>query len=331
MTTSINGLKVAHFAAFGPGRSGQYATVRDLIFAERKFGIDAQFIDCAVCPKCLKNEGCDGKKDGNIKTQTMDWATNADMFIRHSAIPIELEGMGKPIILCLHGRPENSYLLEKYGQIPVYSFIREVAHDERYKTIVTFWKEHLFYFKHLIPEKPVAYVPSMVNLEQYSPVGPVRNYSSRAGNPNIMIADMWREDTTPFNILFAAVKFIEKYCKTGRIHLYGVSSNKRDPIHIIINQLAKSGFLGDVCTLMPNMSEQYRAADFLITPHVIATRVVREALACGLPFISGTGNKYTSFSGDPRDVEGFADVINNAWCIIKDNEEIKLSVRSILI
>lgn len=327
--TDVKGLKVAHFAAFGPGRSGQYATVKDLILAERKFGIDAHFIDCNVCSKCMKNEGCDGKQDGELVTQTMDWAANADMFVRHSVIPIELESMGKPIIICLHGRPENSFLLEKYGQMPVISFLREIANNDLYKIIVTFWKEHIHFFNSIIPEKPVMFVPSMVDLKQYSPNGNKRDYKTRRGNPNIMIADMWREDTTPFNSIFSAVKFIEKYCNTGKIHIYGVPSDRKSPVYLIVDQLSKLGLLGDVCTQMPNMAEQYRAADFLITPHVIATRVVREALACGLPIIAGYGNKYTNFIGNPRDIEGFADAINDSWKIIKNKSNIRQECRAI--
>ena len=316
--TDVKGLKVAHFAAFGPGRSGQYATVKDLILAERRFGIDAQFIDCVVCSTCRKNEGCEGKTDGKIVTQSMDWATNADIFVRHSVIPHELESMGKPIILCLHGRPENSFLLEKYKQMPILSFMREVAADEKYKALVTFWEEHLNFFKNFLPEKPMTFVPAMVDLEQYNPEGPKRDYSTRKGHPNIMIADMWREDTTPFNVLFAAVEFIEKYCPTGRIHLYGVPSDKRSPIHKIVQQLSAKGYLGDVCTLMPEMAEQYRAADFLVTPHVISTRVIREAMACGLPVVAGGGNPYTNFTCDPRNIKNFADEINRAWKCVKE-------------
>ena len=315
---STKGLKIAHFAAFGPGRSGQYATVKDLILAERGFGVDAQFIDCAVCGTCKKNEGCEGKSDGKILTQSMDWAMDADIFVRHSVIPEELESMGKPIILCLHGRPENSFLLEKYDHMPIISFMRGVANDDRYKALVTFWEEHLDFFGLAIPEKPIMFVPAMVDLEQYKPDGPKRDYGTRKGNPNIMIADMWREDTTPFNVLFAAVKFIEDYCPAGRIHLYGVPSDKRSPVYKIIQQLSVKGYLGDVCTLMPNMAEQYRAADFLVTPHVISTRVVREALACGLPIVAGGGNPYTNFTCDPRNIKDFAAEINRTWKCVKE-------------
>ena len=329
INNSIKGIKVAHFAVFGPGRSGQYATVKDLILAEREQGIDAQFVDCAVCGKCMKNEGCEGKIDGPIKTVSMDWASNADILVRHSVIPVELEGMGKPIIICLHGRPENSFLLEKYKQMPIISFLRDIAGNDRYKAVVTFWEEHLSFFSTMIPEKKVHYVPSMVDLVQYNPEGPKRDYSTRRGNPNIMIADMWREDTTPFNVLFAAVEFIQKYCKTGRIHLYGVPSDSRGPVNRIITQLSTLGVLGDVCTMTPNMQEQYRAADFLVTPHVISTRIVREALACGTSIIAGSGNPYTLFTGNPRDTSGFAEVIRKAWETIKIDPELPTVCRNI--
>ena len=67
-------LKIAHFAVFAPGRSGQYGTVRDLILAERTLGIDAQFIDSETCMSCKGNKGYSGRIDGPITTVDQKWA-----------------------------------------------------------------------------------------------------------------------------------------------------------------------------------------------------------------------------------------------------------------
>ena len=319
-------MKVVHFAVFGPGRSGQYATVKDLIIAERSVGIDAQLVDCNACQTCKQSKVIVGSTDGPIKTVGLEEAKTADILVRHSLIPHEIEQLGIPMVLCLHGRPENSFLLEKYKTVPVYSFLEQVANDDRYKAFVTFWQEYMFHFSKLLPKKQVYYVPSMVNLNEYSPIGKTFNLGKKSGAPNILIADIWREDTTPFNVLFSAVKFREEYCPGAKIHIFGMDSSKKNRASdIVTRRLQLTGALGEVFTLSPDMPERYRAGDILVTPHVIATRVVREALASGLPIVAGTGNKYTQWTANPMDISGFAAEINSCWNYIKHQPDVAIN------
>jgi len=308
-----NQLKVAHFAVFSPGRSGQYATVRDLILAERGLGIDAQFIDSETCLSCKGNKGYAGRTDGPIITMKESWAESADVLVRHSIIPEKLEDAGIPIVCCLHGRPENSFLLDQYGKIKVFHFLHQLNSDPRYQAIVTFWEEFKFHFKYLLPKKKVSFVPAMVKLDEYTPHGRTHEFGKKSGSPNIIICDVWREDVTPFNLVFAALKFQEEYAPDAKLHIFGLPPQKNGPAYILVNYLIKHSIAGDFYALMPDMMEKYRAADFLITPHNMATRVVREALACGCPVVGGTGNPYTQFTADARDINQFAKAMDSCW------------------
>ena len=65
----------------------------------------------------------------------------------------------------------------------------------------------------------------------------------------------------------------------------------------------------------------YRAADCVITTHKIATRTVREALACGTNVVMDYNNSsYTPFQADPEDLEDYASVIETA-CFNKSMDE----------
>jgi len=66
------------------------------------------------------------------------------------------------------------------------------------------------------------------------------------------------------------------------------------------------------------MPTVYRAADILLTPHVIATRVVREACASGIPMIAGIGCRYTPYTANPKDISGYAKMIDKVWTKIQN-------------
>lgn len=322
-------MKVAHFARFDPCRSGQYATVKDLITAERKLGIDAGFIDSDACGACNHWFSNSGREDGSLKTYPSDWAKDADILIRHTALPQEFMELGIPIILCLHGRPESSFLLEEQRTAPIISFLTEVANDERYKAFVTFWEEHTIHWSSLLPKDKIHYVPAMVDTDLFSPAGAKLNYGNDGGSPNIMIADLWRTDTTPFNVLYAAMRFRQlQDTPKARLQVFGLPEAKPGAIAVVARVLKDSGLWGKAFTTYTKMAGAYRAADILITPHHIATRVIREALACGLPIVANEGCKYTPYTANPKDVDGFAEKIQQCWIDIKSNSEAKQHCRT---
>lgn len=313
-------MKIAHFAIFAPHASGQYATVKDLILAERSLGIDAQFVDCGTDKKDTVREGLE---DGPIKTVPLSWAIEkADILIRHTSIPSYLYKV-KPVVLSMHGRPESSFRLEQTGQASVISAIRDEIKKGCYKAIFTFWQEHAYYWK-TIHGVGVNYVSAPVNLEEFTIDGEQHDFSGRKGEFNIIIADMWRDDQTPFNLIFAAKYFRDKYCNNAKLHLYGVPNVKKKHFAFLAD-MQKEGFIGEVGGVVEWISKVYRSADVILTPNIIATRIIRESMASGLPIVAPHGCAYTPFQAEPRDYKSFAAEIEK--CRQTTNGDYRLGIR----
>ena len=321
-------MKIAHFAVFSPNQSGMYATVKDLILAERLVGIDAQFIDYTINAQNATYSRV-GLFDKEICTITPDWAyKEADILVRHSTMIEPITQMGKPIIMTMHGRPEYSFMLEHSGQTPVMKIMVNHEVDTKYAAYITFWEEHIPFWNLIIPKREIDYIPALVNLKRINPDGEKYPFGNFAGNPNIIVADMWREDITPFPMIMAATKFRQKYCKTAKLHMFGLPPATKGFSLELSKRLQNSGLLGEANMIVPHLPAVYRTADILITPHNIATRIIREALASGCPIVAGTGCKYTPYTADPRDPESFADQIAVCWQDIQNNrKEIKLKTR----
>ena len=135
------------------------------------------------------------------------------------------------------------------------------------------------------------------------------------GKPNIMVADMWREDITPFNTVIATMKFVETCCPTAKIHIIavpvpGASNPVIDPM---FGNLRKSGYIGKITTVVSNLEEIMRASDILVSPVGIETRTILEASAIGLPIVAGTGCQLASSTSDPRSIDGTVNAIKKCW------------------
>ena len=313
-------MRVAHFARFVPNLSGQYATVKDLIKAEIQQGIDAGFIAIQSGPGFEGGAGM-ARQDDWMKTKKMDWAESADIIVRHVSVPSKFVYSGKqPKLMCLHGRPENSFLLGVYSPNDVYNTV--FCEKKTWDNFVTFWPEFVFHWTKLLGEEShrLNYVPAMVDLETFSPEGERRDFAENSGSPNIVIADQWREDTTPYNVLHAALYFRDYYCPTAAIHVYGI--RKHRAMLNLVRRLRGPGYLGQTKGACNRMEQTFRAADIVVTPHVIATRIIRETMACGTPLVAGGGCSYTSYNADPRNTELSAGEINKCWQDIKTNPQL---------
>lgn len=288
-------MKVAHFGEFAPHRCGLYHTMKDLIKAERGEGIDAHFIDCIAENKIGKcHPG--GKKDGWLTTSDVKVAKDADLLVRHTIIPNELENCGIPLMLAIHGRPESSLLMDEHKVVPVIEAFFNKGQDERYKAFFTFWKEHMPFWRYIIPENKLHYVPAMVDLMEWRP-GKVKPFDlgKHAGSPNILICDIWRDDVTPFPEVMAVAKFIKENCPEGRLHIAAAPTG--NGAQIFWRALRKTGVLGYAVGQTKDIKELYEAADVIVTPHKMATRIVREGLATGTSVINkdSLGNWWENF------------------------------------
>jgi glycosyltransferase involved in cell wall biosynthesis len=300
-------IKIAHFCMFVPSGSGQFATVIDLIKAERSQGIDAQFIDYG---REREKPGVTGATYKGVTTVPIKWAREADVIMRHSIVPRDIEMLQKPSLMAMHGRPENSFLLDYLEKTPIFRILTETNMIPHYKGFVTFWDEFVPIWSNILPRQKIFHVPAMVDLEDFNPRGPMFEFGRAGGNPNILIADVWREDTTPFNVLAAASIFAEKV-DGAKVHLFGLQPKK--VMDMYIGCLTRKGLIGHAWSKIDFLQELYRSVDMLITPHVIATRVIREALASGIPVVGGGGCPYTVYTADPRNVKEFAVQMERCW------------------
>lgn len=319
-------MRVVHCATIAPNRCGLYGTARDLVNAELKQGIDAGFLD--VVPVTNQGvtingmmEGYPKVKDPMLKPKSYEWAKKADVYIRHSYIPVELQNIGKPLFLALHGRPESSFRLEIETKQPIMSTIFKRGQDKRYKGFLCFWKEFMVPWQLVVPREKLFYIPAPVDLDYYNPKGDIFNLKEKAGNPNILIADIWREDIIPLNLIYAVAIFQQKYCKTAKLHVLALQGKKLKAMIGTLVGLKNIGVLGGVIPMTKKINNFYRAVDMVITPHTIATRTVREPLACGIPVVAGAGNRYTPYKASHLDIDAYAKAINECWEDLKSDRK----------
>jgi len=292
-------MKVVHFCMFAPHTCGLYHTTKDLVKAEKGQGIDAHFVD-------IGNEdgkavvGNPGSKDGWLVTSDIKVADDADILVRHTCIPNELENAGIPVVIAIHGRPESSLILDEKGTVPVIEGFHNKGQDCRHKAFITFWPEHIDFWSRIVPPKKLHLVPAMVDLMEWRPGGKKFDFGKHNASPNILIADIWREDKTPFDEIMAVAKWIKEECPTAKLHLAAAPMGKG--AMLLWHALGREGVLGHVMGLMSNIKEIYEAVDVIVTPHEIATRIVREARATATNVVLSAGLSawYSSWKVSPQ-------------------------------
>lgn len=290
-------MRVAHLARITPQRCGLYETARDLVAAERKLDIDAFLLDPF---RPLADRGV---PIGNCRG-----VDGCDVLVSHSGLGVYEKEKNIPFVHVLHGRPESSFLLERTDKVAVYTYVAAIANDERYKAFVTFWPEHRDYWSMFVPEEKLHVVSPPVDLEKWTPDGPKGyKFGGKKGEINCVITDMWREDKTPFH----AIHGFHEYAKSNpgaKLHLYGINGNRKG-IDVMLRKLKQQGSLGEVKGHVAGLENVYRAADMVLTPHRIATRTVREALACGCPVVADVRSSHAQSRADVESPASWSEAI----------------------
>ena len=332
-------LNVVHCVPVSPHQCGMYETARELVVAERKLGINAHLYDPrpterrvrgrkqivnsqdVKCPKC-ENE-FKAEVHAPIPTSVPAWtgdrgasicdlhfALTSDVIVSHSGLPDEdFKECKIPRIHVAHGRPNSSYRIERSGQTAIYDMYRKMADDPRWKYLITLWPGYGQYWELVFPR--VKEFPSFVDLEKWCPAETKHDFGDLGGAINVVVTDIWRMDKDPFHVLNAFVLFEKKH-PGAKIHFYGLDGDGRGR-DTMINALKERGICGQVAPMVKNLEEVYRAADMMITPHTIATRTVREALACGLNVVAGLGNPFTPYTAYEEDLGAFAEAMSKSW------------------
>lgn len=304
--------RVVHIAPFTPHLCGLYETAREIVSQERKNGYDAFFYD----PRPEKADDLadrrvpDWSEDRGVCTVPFDFVKSADIIVSHSGLTEELRKLEIPYIHIAHGRPYSSFMLENTGKTAVYSMYRSINNDPLLKAVVTLWSEYQKHIGMLFDKKPVHTFEAPVNLEHWYPAETSYDFNGQAGDVNVVCSDIWRVDKNPYHVVHG---FME-YAKTrqgAKLHMYAVDL-KQHGWKCLLGMMKERGILGEVRNYVDNLDHVYRAADVMITPHKIATRTVREAIASGLQVVAGAGNKYTAYTADEEDIESYAGRIQKA-------------------
>ena len=333
-------IQVVHIVPVTPHQCGMYETAREIAEYERKLGINAFLFDPRSTEEEIENskksDACES--DGQIEKaatyneegvgvpKVPDWSEDrevctvpksvlakSDILVSHSGINPEIRKLNIPYIHLAHGRPRSSFLIEKAGGSPIYSLYKELSKDELLKGVVTLWPDYVDYLQILFGDKKVHGFSPLVNLNEWQTTGPNKyNFGGLGGKINVVCSDIWRLDKDPYHVVNAFVLFAKKH-EGAKLHLYAVRHERA--WGTLLACLKERGILGEVKPLVHNLSEIYRTADMLITPHKIATRTVREALACGLQVVAGDGNRYTKYAADEENLKEYAAMMD---CAITD-------------
>jgi glycosyltransferase involved in cell wall biosynthesis len=305
-------LTIAHSAVVTPHRAGLYETTRDLVAALRYLGHDARIIDPV---NSSPPSGGTAGGDRGVPIAGPEFAAQADVICSHSGLSKAMNALDKPIVHFLHGRPASSFLLSQSGKVAVYPYLAQIRQDPRYKAFVTFWPESRFYWTTILPPAKIRQIPPPVDLELWTPRGPAGyGFHGHKAAINVVCASLWREDETPYHVINAFHAYA-RYHPEARLHLYA-APQKGAGWQVLKDQLQAKSMLGEVQGMVTGLANVYRAADVVITPHRIATRSVREALACGCNVVMARGNihsiAYTPYRADPQDLQDYAYQIHHA-------------------
>lgn len=345
-------LKVAHVVIATPQQCGMYESARELVIAERRQGINAHIVDIRPtekevkgkkrrklqeikCPKCnekskivleekdIPHRPSPWAEDRGVCVAPIDFAMNSDVIVSHSGLDERFKDTRMPKIHVAHGRPNSSYRIERGGETPIYTMYKQMSKDPTWKYMVTLWPGYEHYWRLVFPN--IKVIPAFVDLEYWRPMEvdykfdnwvdmkakKVVKGKSQSGTPNVICADIWRMDKDPFHLINAFALFAEKYPE-AKLHIYGMDDNGRGR-DAILTCLRERGVLGETMPMVKNLREIYNTGDILITPQSIATRTVRESLACGINVVADRLNPYTDYRADIEDIQTYANEIERAW------------------
>lgn len=313
-----------------PNGNGTYEAARDMAVADALSGHEVHVIDTGTKLDGKEYEvGRAGKKDlrGGIEIVSSDpvEAVGADIFIAHAGMPASWVEGKAPIVWMLHGRPAACFRHEQvHEKSDAFTVLQSIANWPKVKRMVTFWTHHVKYWETFIPkEKLVCLDSPPVDERRFNTEGEVYDFGSLNGKVNILIADTCREDIDLYEIAHGAIEFARR--KTGaKFHFFSMNTEHR-MWGIVFQALSDLGGLGEIQGRHKKITDVYRAADIVLSPHKITTRVISEALCCGTPVIAGKGNPHATFTAVVDEPVSVADAIGLLVKRLKEQKDDVLS------
>jgi glycosyltransferase involved in cell wall biosynthesis len=294
-----------------------YETVRDMIAAERLAGHTSELVDTGVDGERAIG-GVDDRGGCRIETRRYSDVADFNVFVPSVELPpFFTEPTQAPIVAILHGRPESSFRLQQTDpKAPVYDLVAAKAANPRVKRLVSLWPEHLPYWCTIVPtEKLVSTTAPPCDLSLYAPDGPRHEFAAAdRGQVNILVADIWRPDADPFHVAHGLL-LVAGRVDGLKVHFYACQS-PLGPWRYVFEAFQRVGALGETNGMMADLDQVMRACDLVVTPHRIATRIIRESLACGVPVVAGTPCQWTPYQAMPGDPLSVASVVED---VIEDD------------
>lgn len=306
-------MKIAHFAPFVPSRCGLYEAARDCVVADRLAGHDARLVDVGILEGSIRLPSVVGERDERggdiVETVSQESVYDADVAVAHDGIPERfLARTQMPVMWVLHGRPEACLRVQQKTGQEIYTLFPRLASWPRVKALVTHWNEHVPYWRHVLPSAKLRSVGAPpVDSARFCMDGPVAEIEpEKRGLFNVVIADSWREDVDVFDVLHAVLEAADAIDGL-RVHVYSVEAPRGDWVwEPLFSALRARGICGQVVSRVADMAPVYRSMDALLTPHCFPTRVLAEALCCGLPVVAADGCAYTIYTGRISSPENMA-------------------------
>jgi len=307
-------MEIVHLGPYAPNAAGIYEAARDMVRGDTERGHSVNFVDVGATPvrgqqQAAQVGAVDDRGGFRLVTASAEWCNTADLLVFHTGVNDNWVVKSQaPIVVVIHGRPAASFRPEQADPARnSFSLIGEFAKWPRVKKMVYFWPEFDPYWRVLIPdEKRVALDWPPIDLARFSPDGPRHEFApEHRGRVNALICDSWREDVDCFEIAVGAIE-AARVIPGLKVHFYGLetvpgTSNLPHCWDWLVNELRRLGTLGELNGRQADMEQVYRACDFVMTPHRIVTRIVGEALACGVPVLAANGCGATGWVADVQD------------------------------
>ncbi len=270
----MTGKRILHSVVVTPGRCGLYETTRDLVDAERKLGHNAFIVD----PKGGDHPALD--RGVPIIPLSKCLGRDPDVIVEHSGLTREMRDVGVPLIHVRHGRPHSTLLLDH--KLEGFRYFHKQA--PTYGAIVTFWPEHVDFW-HKLTGQEIDCITPPVDLDAWSLTGSQVQFPL---GTNVVVADGWRPDTDPFEVL-------QGLPPSANVHVFGITSDVAPALRVMSKAY---GFKTYKWATAREMAAVYRTANVMVTPNKIATRCLREAMACGCAVVGPLGCTWTPFRSD---------------------------------
>jgi len=300
-------MKILHIASYSPNRNGIYEAARDLLKSDVLAGHTVYFADAGFTENnervYVPTGTIDDRAEFKVVTSDPIIIDSVDIVVIHNMPQFSWFVKNQvPIVYVVHSRPHAAFKVEQKGiDIKSYSFDIEVSQWPRVKKMMYFWPEFKPFW-HMFPEeKNLIFDYPIIDQERFFPTG-ITHFikDENRGKYNILICDSPREDIDMFEIFNGAIQ-AAKDNKDVKFHIYGVERPMKQCWEVLIQKLYELGAMGEIYIRMPHMETIYRSMDAVLTPHRIVTRVIGEALSCGIPVIASKACKVSQFHCDPHD------------------------------